>query len=260
LGRSAAEEELIPNINTPWGKTTVAGDLTLSGCSGEVKMFFALGPPRSPVAKEHRAKAVLDASAPELRALRWGEQIHGRVAASIGDEPGRPLREAVCVGRCDALITAESGIGLLVWTADCVPILFAGDGVVAAVHAGWRGAAADIVGSVVRRYQIEYGVAKEHLRAVLGPAISGPRYRVGAEVIDALRAHSVDEDRWLDRECVDLRDFLAARLEGLGLPRDAIERVGPCTASSPHLASFRRDGQIAGRQWSLVYRTAAPPM
>ncbi|MFV2071030.1 MAG: polyphenol oxidase family protein [Thermoanaerobaculales bacterium] len=224
-----------------------------------MKILFALGPARSPDTKERRAEVVFNASAPALHALRWGTQIHGRVVASIGEEAGRPLRGAACVGRCDALITAESGIGLLVWTADCVPILLAGDGVVAAVHAGWRGTAADIVGSVVRRFQVEYGVAPDNLRAVLGPAISGAHYRVGTEVIDALRALKVDEDRWRNRQFVDLRHLLVARLEKLGLLPDAIERVGPCTAASPRLASFRRDGQAAGRQWSLIYRTAAPP-
>ena len=188
-------------------------------------------------------------------AVRWGQQVHGRVIASLAAEPGRPLEGAVCVGRCDALMTAEVGVGLVVWTADCVPILMHGDGVVAAVHSGWRGSVADVAGAVVRRFKVEYGVPPQSLRAVLGPAISGPRYEVSREVIDGLGAFGLDEALWRRGNQVDLRNFLAARLEDLGLGPSSIEIAGPCTASTPDLASYRRDGDGAGRQWSLIYRT-----
>jgi hypothetical protein len=152
-------------------------------------------------------------------------------------------------------MTADTGLGLVVWTADCVPILITGDGVVAAVHAGWRGSVADVAGAVVRRFAVEYGVPPRTLRAMLGPAISGPRYEVSREVIDGLRAYGLDEKRWRNENRVDLRGFLAARLENLGLEPEAIDTVGPCTASTPELASYRRDGVRAGRQWSMIYRT-----
>ena len=142
----------------------------------------------------------------------------------------------------------------MVWTADCVPVLMAGDGAVAAVHAGWRGCAADIVGVALRLLEAEHGVAATRLAVALGPAISGPAYPVGPEVVDALNRLGGDASGWNDEGRVDLRAFLAARLAALGVAPQRIERVGPCTASTPGLASFRRDGTAAGRQWSLVYR------
>jgi YfiH family protein len=217
-------------------------------------MLFGLGPPLGGAAAEQRALRVLKALHPGLAAVRWAEQVHGRLVASLAFDSTRTVAGAACVGRCDALISAERSLGLLVWTADCVPALMVGDGVIAAVHSGWRGAAADIVGAVVRRFWSEYGVAPERVRAALGPAVSGVVYEVGREVIDALGALGVGPERWLDGDRVDLRAFLAGRLESLGLDRDRIDVVGPCTASSPGLASFRRDGAAAGRQWSLVYR------
>ena len=51
--------------------------------------------------------------------------------------------------------------------------------------------------------------------------------------------------------------FLAARLRELGLLPDSIGVIGPCTASSADLASYRRDGPAAGRQFSLIYRELA---
>jgi hypothetical protein len=132
--------------------------------------------------------------------------------------------------------------------------MLAGEGVVAAVHAGWRGCAADIVGRVVDRFSDSHGLGPDQLWAALGPAISGDCYPVGGEVIDGLAQVGVAEKLWRDGHHVDLRAFLVARLEKLGVPRENIDVVGPCTASSPRLASFRRDGDAAGRQWSVVYR------
>ena len=236
-------------------EVAVGGERALEQRLGGVRMLFGLGPPRHGAPAKERAAAVLSALGQELHAIRWCQQIHGRLVASLSCEPDHPLREAACVGSCDALICAETGIGLLVWTADCVPILVAGGGTIAAVHAGWRGAAADIVGRVVRRFEIEFGVPPEDLVAMLGPAISGENYPVGAEVIDALAALEVRESRWLQGRHVDLRALLSARLEVLGLDPGAVKVVGPCTAASRHLASYRRDQEQSGRQWSLVYRT-----
>lgn len=235
----------------------IGNDQALDLKGGGVRRLFGFGPPTPARAAEERMRHLLVALGSEIRAIRWGEQVHGRLVASLAAQPGRPLEDAACVGRCDALMTADAGVALVVWTADCVPILVAGGGIVAAIHSGWRGSVADIVGSVVNRFAIEYGVPPHDLSAVLGPAISGPRYEVSREVINGLRAFNLDQDRWWAGNHVDLRAFLGARLEGLGLDPAAIESVGPCTASTPELASYRRDGADAGRQWSMVYRTSS---
>lgn len=237
-------------------QATVANERVLVIEADRVRMLFAFGPPTTSAPAAERMRLVQAALAPTLTAIRWGEQVHGRVVASLAAEPGLHLRGVACVGRCDALMTSDMRLGLVVWTADCVPVLFSGDGVIAAVHAGWRGAVADIAAAVVRRFGVEYGVGPERLHAVLGPAISGPRYEVGAEVIDSLRSLTVDEARWRMGSHVDLRGFLAARLENLGLDPAQIHVKGPCTASTPELASYRRDGAAAGRQWAMIYRIA----
>jgi YfiH family protein len=237
-----------------WREERMAGDTVLRAELGATHLLFALGPALVGPSKTDRMNLVLDVLRPELRAVRWCEQIHGRLVASLGEEPGEPFRGVTSVGRCDGLITADAYVGLTVWTADCVPVLITGGEVIAAAHAGWRGAAADIVGTIVRRFEIEYGIEAGRLHAFLGPAISGARYPVGTEVIDALRARLPDDSLWRVGAQVDLREFLSARLEGLGVPPSAIAKVGPCTATTQHLASFRRDGVMAGRQWAMVYR------
>ncbi len=237
-------------------EVAIDGEHALESRVGGARMLFALGPRYNPrTSRVDRTAAVLEALGTDISAIRWCEQIHGGLVASLGSEPGRPFRDVGSVGSCDALITAEAGVGLLVWTADCVPILIAGGGVIAAVHSGWRGTAADIVGKVVRRFEIEFGVPAENLSAALGPAVAGESYPVGAEVIGALATLRVEETRWRKGRHVDLRSLLTARLEALGLAARAIAVVGPCTVASERLASHRRDGALAGRQWSLVYRT-----
>jgi len=237
-----------------WREARIGDDRVLADDEGDARLLFAIGPPfpvEDPTMRMERALASLE---PELTAIRWCEQVHGRIVVSIASEAGCRLERARCVGRCDALITAEQGIGLAVWSADCVPILLVGDGVVAAVHSGWRGTAEDVVGATLRRFEIEYGVPPRRIHATLGPAVSRSRYEVGPEVISALADLGLDEEAWLEGWHVDLKGFLRARLLELGLEPRAIDNIGMCTASSPGLASYRRDGRAAGRQWSLVYR------
>jgi YfiH family protein len=241
-------------VEQPVNLKRIADDHALDFTVDGVGMLFAFGPPLATGVPVDRLRRLIADPGVPVNAIRWGEQVHGRVIASLAAEPGRPFEGFACVGRCDALMTAEAGVGLVVWTADCVPILFTGDGVIAAAHSGWRGSVADVVGAVVRRFVVEYGVPPEKLHAKLGPAISGPQYEVSREVIEGLRAFGLDEARWQKGNHVDLRDFLAARLEDLGLESTKIDIAGPCTASTPALASYRRDGVEAGRQWSMIYR------
>jgi hypothetical protein len=223
--------------------------------AGGATMLFAFGPPAPTTAPEDRMRRLLEIPEVDITAVRWGEQVHGKVIASIASEHGCPFAGAACVGRCDALMSADPGVGLVVWSADCVPVLISGGDVVAAVHSGWRGSVADIIGAVVRRFAVEFGIGPAHLRAVLGPAICGDRYEVSQNVIDSLAAFGLDQERWRSGNRVDLRHFLTARFEDLGLDPASIFTAGPCTASTPQLASYRRDGVNAGRQWSMVYRS-----
>jgi YfiH family protein len=242
-------------INQPWPETAIGAERALARAPGRVRMLFGLGPPRATAQAEGRTERLLAYLGPELQAIRWGEQVHGRLVASLAPESDRPFVGVACVGRCDALITPESGLGLLVWSADCVPVLLSGGGVVAAVHSGWRGTVADVVGAVVNRFRSEFGVAAESIEAALGPSISGPRYEVSQQVIDALSEKDIDPELWREGRRVDLRAFLEGRLQQLGLSAPSITRIGGCTADSRELASYRRDGAEAGRQWSLIYLT-----
>ncbi len=233
-------------MNHGWNEREWGDDRTLISRIGSATMVFALGPARGVAKDPSRLSSILG---DRLGSLRHCSQIHGRTIHRVTTGP-EPVVE---VGPGDGLVTSAPGVGLLVWTADCVPILLAAEGVVAAVHSGWRGCAADIVGAAIDRLTGNHRANVEDIRVALGPSVCGSCYEVGSEVPGALRSFDLDESRWLNGRHVDLRGFLTARLKALGVPTENIEIVGGCTVESSDLASFRRDGEAAGRQWSMVF-------
>jgi hypothetical protein len=157
----------------------------------------------------------------------------------------------------DGLVTRERGLAVGIVTADCVPalLLARSAGVVAAVHAGWRGAAAGVLESALRRLGETWGVAPADIEVALGPSIGPCCYRVGAEVRAAFTARTgtVTAAAWTpagDRLMLDLRAAARLLVEAAGVR--SVTAVGPCTRCTPTLASYRRDGAGAGRQLSFI--------
>ena len=89
---------------------------------------------------------------------------------------------------CDALITKDPGTALMVFTADCTPILFYDPvtGAVGAAHAGWRGTAADIAGKTVKAMETQFGCKAENIRCAIGPNIGVCCFETDKDVPDAM--------------------------------------------------------------------------
>ena len=178
--------------------------------------------------------------APEVSAASWLHQCH-----SADVHVARPGQ----VGDGDALVVREAGIAAVVATADCVPVVAVGAGGAAVIHAGWRG----IVAGVVARALDALGGAQ---RAWIGPAIGPCCYEVGDEVADAVEAASGASLRRPGRGArphLDLTGAVAAQLAHAGV--ESIATIDLCTRCHPELlASYRRDGERAGRNLTLVWR------
>jgi len=105
-------------------------------------------------------------------------QQHTTDVVVIGDDwtPGQPLPVA------DALVTTRPGIALGVLTADCAPVLLADRkaSVIAAVHAGWRGALNGVLDNAVAA-MIKAGAKANRISAAVGPCIAQRSYEVGPE-------------------------------------------------------------------------------
>jgi hypothetical protein len=127
----------------------------------------------------------------ELSDLVFARQVHGAGVASVGgDDGGRgATSDDDAVAEADVLVTDTPGVTLLIMVADCVPMALVDPvaRVLAAVHAGWRGTAAGVVGAALDA-MAERGARRERIRACVGPAVAPERYQVTDEIRDGLAA------------------------------------------------------------------------
>jgi len=192
----------------------------------------------------------------ETTELYLPRQIHGATILAVTDGADPRL------GDGDAVVSDRAGALIGIATADCVPILLVAPTAraCAAIHAGWRGTAADIARKAVADLASRFGVQPGDLEAAIGPAICGPCYEVGDEVVDALTTalgpHATCGITHPDgaRPHADLRLINRALLVAAGLPPDHVHLVGGCTACDPTFPchSYRRDATAAGRQLSVI--------
>ena len=178
-------------------------------------------------------------------------QAHGNRAVEIREKPAESeVRDA---GECDALATDLTGVGLIVQTADCVPIVLAGHQAVGIVHAGWRGSAKNAAAAGLAAL-IGLGERPEDVRTWLGPSIGACCYEVGREVA-AQFAGELVRGRCGGGFLLDLRAANRVQLEAAGVPAENISVHPSCTkCGGERFASYRRDGRRAGRMIALVAR------
>ena len=151
------------------------------------------------------------------------------------------------IGEADALITATAGTAVSIRTADCYPILLADSKThaVAAIHAGWRGTAAGIVGKALERMGAEFGTNPADVSAAIGPGIGICCYEVGAEVASQF---GLSEKGKIDLAAANCRQLLDK-----GVPAANIETIRACTfCNAEQFFSYRRDGEKAGRMISFI--------
>ncbi len=183
------------------------------------------------------------------------EQVHGAGLAWVdGSNAGagftRPEDRAP---GADALATRERGAPVAVMTADCVPVALASPatGVLAVVHAGWRGLAAGVIARVIGEFDEPGDVL-----AAIGPAIGPDHYEVRDDVAERVAAGSeagAVVERREGRTFLDLAGTAEATLRSLGVGRVDVVRL--CTACEPaRLFSHRRDEGRTGRQAVVAVR------
>lgn len=197
----------------------------------------------------------------ELEALPW--LVHGfgtrgsDVPALFGNLATlKQIHSSECVpaegrkgqlGQGDALLENTPGSVVAVKTADCIPVLLADERqrAVAAVHAGWRGTAGQIVKKAVSAMQEKFGTRPDDLHAAIGPGIGGCCYEVGPEVAAQFGMSG--------RVHLDLAAINRRQLAEAGVPEARIYRSDLCTmCGSEEFHSFRRDREAAGRMYSFA--------
>lgn len=174
-------------------------------------------------------------------------QVHGDAILKVE----QPLREE----GYDALITNVPEVFLTVTIADCTPILIADpvQRAVAAIHAGWRGTAAQIVAKTLRQLEIEYGSNPADCYAYIGTCIDECSFEVNADVADHFAAEHKRWDENLQKYFVDLKAANRAQLLAGGIPAGQIE-VSPYSTvlDNEHFFSYRKENGVTGRMVNLI--------
>jgi len=180
------------------------------------------------------------------------KQVHGTdvmmVDGPVSELPPQEERQF------DAAVTTQSGVILGIRTADCVPILLFAPGVVAAVHAGWRGTLEGVLKNTVAAMVDLRGCQADSIVAALGPCIRSCCYRVGPDVWEPF-TRRFRRDAIIVREndrYVDLAAANRAWLLRSGVLPQHIDIVGKCTHCNPEqFFSYRREGST-GRQLAFI--------
>ena len=189
---------------------------------------------------DRRRRAVVD------RPWSWLHQVHG-ARCLVADRPGVP---AGADG--DALVSDRPDVVLAVFTADCAPLALASpEGVMAAVHGGWRGLLAGVVAAAADAMR-ERGAAD--IVAALGPCIHAECYEFSPADLDTVAAALGDEVRagTADgRPALDLPAAVRAAVAAAGAR--LVADLDVCTACSAGHYSHRARRQ-AERQAVAVWR------
>ncbi len=192
--------------------------------------------------------------------LVWMRQVHGSAVRPVTSASvaatGGSLPET------DGIVTATRGLGLAVLVADCVPILAADPvaGVIAAVHAGRRGAADGIAARMLEQ-MTALGARPERVDVLLGPAICGACYEVPGDMRDEVDAALPGSACVTDRgtPALDLRAGLDRQLRDNGVAAVVVDPR--CTATDADLFSHRRGaptGRLAGLIWMPADQVRGP--
>ena len=163
-------------------------------------------------------------------------------------------------GGWDALVTDQPGVMVAVRTADCVPVLVHDPQrrVVAAIHAGWRGAVAGIVPKTIGLMRSRFGSDSAQMHVSIGPSAGVCCYEVDEPVLKELRnefrnCEKVVKNNRNGKAHLDLKSLIREQIQETGVNAGAITCVNLCTICHNDLFfSYRREGKVIGTMVSAI--------
>jgi YfiH family protein len=229
-------------LPTPHGFTTREGGVS-QGPYGSLNLSAATGDDPQKVAENQR-RVLAAFGYPPVAGLK---QVHG-AEVHLVEGPG--------VWEGDGLLTRTPGLLLRVGVADCYPLLlYHPEGLVGALHAGWRGVVGGILPRALERIAA-LGLDPTETHLAIGPGIGGGCYQVGEEVAGRFQEAGLPtftpDPQAPGRYLLDLEKALLLQARRAGLKEERIYWVGLCTHCDPRLFSHRRDRGQTGRMWGLV--------
>jgi YfiH family protein len=185
-----------------------------------------------------------------LRAPAFLTQVHGERLFRINSSDDLSELEG------DGLFTRELGLPVGVFSADCLPIIFASDRGIGAVHAGWRGTLRGISGKGAQRMTQFFQCKIKEVYAFLGPCINQCCLELGEEIYrDFIQADPnygaffEQKEKWY----LDLRGLNRFQLVRAGILNRNIIDINRCTfCEEDNYFSFRRQRKRNGSMFSFV--------
>ena len=243
------------NIPAPHGFTTRLGGVS-QGHLGTMNIGTRRGDLRENVLENYRILG--EAMGFDPRKSVHTKQTHTDIVRLADESLWGAGLYAPELPDCDGLVTCTPGTALVIFTADCTPILFYDPvtGAVGAAHAGGRGTAADIAGKTVRAMAEHFGCRPENIRAAIGPNIGKCCFETDRDVPEAMLSLLGEEAAPFitpagNKFHVDLKQINACLLRRAGI--QSIDISDHCTACHPALYwSHRRVGNARGSQGAII--------
>ncbi len=232
--------------------TTKYGGTSCGIISG-LNLGFRCGDEKENVEKNYRL--VAKDMGFQYENITAGKQTHSANIRIITEaDLGKGVSRVSDFDEVDGLVTNLQNVPLVVFYADCVPILLAEEdaGVVAAIHSGWRGTVSEIAGLAVDIMKSEFGANPEKIKAAIGPSIGPCCFETGEEVSSQFESRFVKAlpDK---KALVDLWSANKEILLHKGLKEENIEVLNKCTmCNSDVFYSYRTHKEKTGRMGAFI--------
>lgn len=185
-----------------------------------------------------------------LTTIRTAKQVHGDKILKISKEKPVEIEG-------DSLYTDTKGLGIGVYTADCLPIIYFEEqrGIVGVIHAGWRGTLKRITSKTFTHIQKRLNYDSSKIYIAIGPCIEAKCYEVGEKVASQFMKEFDCCDTFLtkkskDKYYLDLKEANIYQMHSVGISNiNILER---CTFCEMSLPSYRRDRKDTGRIFSFI--------
>ena len=225
-----------------WAQTTRHGGASAPPYGGFNLAPHVGEPPATTAANWQHLAAVGSIAREDIATCR---QVHGARILPV-TSGGHDDTEA------DALVSVTPGLGVGVYTADCVPVLFAAPGRgVAAAHCGWRGAALGLAGETLMVLAKAARVAPREVDIWLAPSIAQDSYEVGPELRERFAAEHL-RPRAGGKFELDVSGAVVADLLRRGADPTRVRVSAVDTFGDGACYSYRREGTPSGRMLSYV--------
>ncbi|WP_340103007.1 peptidoglycan editing factor PgeF [Rhodohalobacter sp. 8-1] len=172
------------------------------------------------------------------------EQVHGADVAVISDSG--------YYSGVDGLVTTTKNLVIAIKVADCGAVLLSdpANNIIAAVHAGWRGAAAGILPNALDKIK-KAGARPANIICYISPCISLQNFEIGEEVAEKFPSQFIDRSIG-HKPHLNLKEFLRTQLVDAGVAPSNIEIDSRCTVDNTSFYSHRRERDKAGRMLAFI--------